>query len=227
MKHTPHHIAMIMDGNRRWAVQHGLPKIKGHSEGAKAIRVMAQAMLDRNIPYLTLYALSTENLTNRSEKELTHIFGLIERLPKFLKELTDNDVRIRVIGDMSKLPKKTQQVLQTMVNETSDHSKLTLTFAINYGGRDELVRAIQRMIQDNTINHVSETTLEQHLDTAGYPPLDLIIRTGGKQRLSNFLIWQAAYTELYFTNTFWPAFDTKELDQALSFFDTEERNFGS
>ncbi len=221
------HIAIIMDGNRRWAKKQGKPKFFGHTEGAKNIKLISKSTIQAKIPNLTLYALSTENLLNRNKKELDHLFSLINKLPKFISELLDNDVKLNTIGDLTKLPKKTKDILENLKQKTSHHKTLTLTLAINYGGQDEITRAVQNIVRKKiTPEKIDYKTINENLDTSGLPPVDLLIRTGGKQRLSNFLLWQAAYAELYFTEKFWPEFDDKELTKAIKYFQETQRNFG-
>jgi undecaprenyl diphosphate synthase len=224
---VPNHVAIIMDGNRRWATKRGLPKIIGHTEGAKAMkRIIAQA-IKRNISYLTFWALSTENIHERSEGELSHLFGLFKRLVEYLGDLTKEGVRVLVIGDMSGLPQDVQGALTTVVEETRGGNAMTMILAVNYGGRDELVRAVHKMCAIGTpLEQLDEAMFGSLLDTSGVPDPDLIIRTGGKHRLSGFLPWQSVYAELYFTDTFWPDFDEASFDAALTWYGAVERNFG-
>ncbi len=212
-----------MDGNRRWATGKGLPKIMGHTEGAKQLENVARAVKNRGIPYMTVYALSTENL-NRSEKELKHLFMIFNKLAGQLKKLLDEGVQIRIIGNTSLLPKKTATILNDIVEKTKNNTALILTLAIAYGGQDEIVRGVNKAIEAG--EPVTETTFVPLLDTGSLPPVDLIVRTGGHQRLSNFLLWNGAYAELYFTDTYWPAFDDAELDTILAWFEEQQRNHG-
>lgn len=221
------HIAIIMDGNRRWAVERGLPKIVGHTYGAKNIRRITEAALRTGIPYLTLFVLSTENLKNRSEKELAHIFLLLEKLMDNLKLFEENDVRFKTIGDASRLPDRVRQILLELKRKTADHKGLTLTVAINYGGRDEILRAINTLLEKEPTGHIlDESSFSAYLDTAGMPDVDLLIRTAGYQRISNFLPWQSVYAELYFTDVKWPAFSENDLTEALGWFSEQQRNRG-
>jgi len=217
------HIAFIMDGNRRWATQNGLPKLLGHTQGVKTLRTIAKAVQKEKIPYMTVWALSTENLQNRSQEELTHLFSLIETLPDYLKDFLSDNVRCTTIGNLSLLPEKTQQILQEMQEKTKHHTDMTLTLAINYGGRDEILRAIKKLTNDTEVTQKSFCDL---LDTHNLPDPDLIIRTGGHQRLSGFMPWQTTYSELYFTPTYWPAFTKTELQKALQWYSEQERNKG-
>lgn len=225
---SPKHVAIIMDGNRRWATERGLPKFLGHTEGAKNIKRIATAAKKSGISYLTLFTLSTENLKGRSPEELTHLFSLISKLPAYLDEFIENETKLCVIGDISSIPETPRQQLLQLVDNTKDYHGFTLTLAINYGGKDEIVRAINRVLQEKNVTlPISEELISSHLDTAFMPEPELLIRTGGNNRLSNFLLWQSAYTELYFTNTFWPAFDEQSLHDALVFYQNQKRNFGS
>ncbi|MFB6181303.1 MAG: polyprenyl diphosphate synthase [Candidatus Magasanikbacteria bacterium] len=222
------HLAIIMDGNRRWAKSKGLPKLKGHTEGGKNLKDVGELVLEEDIPYLTVFALSTENLKERSERELNHLFSLFERLINHLDELLENDVKLNTIGDLSKIPEDTRETIQKVEEETKENESLTLTLAINYGGRDEITRAARRVMEsDVKPEDLDEGTFGDFLDTGDMPPVDLLIRTGARKRISNFLIWQAAYAEYFFTDTLWPAFDQKDLDEAIEFFNTRERNFGA
>ena len=226
-KNNISHIAIIMDGNRRWAVAHHLPKIIGHTEGSKNLKNIIKAAQKRGIAYLTVWALSTDNLANRSPEELKHLFSLFEKLADDLDSSKKNNLRIRVIGDLSKLPATTQQKLNAVIDKTKNHTGLTLNLAINYGGRDELIRAVQKIIKQNiSADRINEKLISDFLDTADTPEPELIIRTGGNQRLSGFMPWQSIYSELYFTPTFFPAFSEKNLDEAIEWFEEQQRNRG-
>jgi undecaprenyl diphosphate synthase len=216
------HIAFIMDGNRRWAKEHHLPSLMGHTEGAKTMKKIVKAVKDRGIPFMTVYALSTENL-KRAQDELGHLFSLIGKLAMQYDDLVAENIRLRIIGNLSLLPPELEVSLRETEEKTKTHTSLTLTLAIAYGGRDELIRAIQKIEQPSDI---TAETFEALLDTVGIPDVDMIVRTGGHQRLSNFLLWQSAYAELYFTDTYWPGFDEGELDKALTWFTEQQRNYG-
>jgi undecaprenyl diphosphate synthase len=221
------HIAIIMDGNRRWATEKGIPKFLGHTEGAKNIKKIATATQNAGIPFLTLYTLSTENLKNRSEDELKHLFSLMEQLPDYLGDFQKNNTRLNLIGDIDGLPKKTKNKLLALQSETSAHTSFTLTLAINYGGRDELTRAVKKIVAERIADsEITEEIIQSHLDTADMPDVDLVIRTGGDQRLSGYLPWQSVYAELYFTSTYWPAFTDTSLTEAIEWFYTQKRNKG-
>lgn len=224
-QHNIRHLAIIMDGNRRWATERGLPKLLGHTEGAKTLKAIAKAVQKRGIPYLTLWALSTENLKERSEEELKHLFSLFKQLVDYLGDFIENNVRLQLIGDLEKLPRDVQEKLFNVVEKTKNHTGMVLTLAINYGGRDEILRAVNRIIKEKK-ELTNEVEFEKYLDTVGLPDPDLIIRTGGHQRLSGYLPWQSTYSELYFTKTYWPAFSEEELNTAIEWFEGEQRNRG-
>lgn len=223
-----------MDGNRRWATERGKPKLFGHTEGAKTLKKVAKACKERNIPYMTVWALSTENLQNRSETELKHLFSLFNQLTDYLNDFFENNTKLKLIGNLSELPEKTQDKLNQVVEKTKDNDGMTLTLAVNYGGRDEIMRAFKKLMDEQSrspllmgeVSTVIEEKISQYLDTHDLPDPDLIIRTGGHQRLSGFLPWQSTYSELYFTDTFWPDFDETELDKAIAWFEEQQRNRG-
>ncbi len=217
-----HHLAIIMDGNRRWAKERLLPGTMGHKEGAENYKRIARAVLERNIPFFTVWALSTENLKNRSEEELSYLFRLIEEIPKHLQELFDKNGRLNIIGNLTPLPENTRAILEESTQKTQNNTGTVLTLAINYGGRDEIVRAVNTL----TSPHTNEEQVSQALDTHDLPDVDLIIRTGGQKRLSGFMPWQSVYAELYFTDVYWPDFSEEELDKALEWYQEQERRFG-
>lgn len=223
----PQHIAIIMDGNRRWAQEQGKPAFFGHSEGAKNVERITEIAVEQGISYLTLWALSTENLKKRSKTELSHLFSLMENIESYLKKIIANGVSIKIIGNLAALPDKTRFSLERVMEQTKDNDKLVLTLAINYGGRDDIVRGVQKMMQNNLgAMDVTEELLSSYLDTAGMPDPDLVIRTGGKPRISNYMMWQIAYAEIFFSPLYWPAFDRKAFEEALQFFADIDRNFG-
>lgn len=229
MNHTkPKHVAVIMDGNRRWAKQNNVVKIKGHKEGVETLKRITEKIAKAGVDYLTVYALSTENLKSRSKNELRYLFSLIEKFAKDVDSLVEKGVKANVIGDISKLPKSTQKELKNMQEKTKEQTKITLTAAINYGGRNEILRATKKIVKkDIEPQEIDESLFEENLDTSSMPDVDLTIRTGGRKRLSNFLSWQTVYSELYFTDVLWPDFDSRELDKALEFFQDTKRNFGA
>jgi len=202
---NPRHIAFLMDGNRRWATAQGKIPVLGHKQGVEALKKAVRACIQRSIPYITFWALSTENLKERSEKELNYLFKLIESAENYTKEFQKEE-RFVSIGDISGLPKSCRAVLGRLEEKTKKNTKITVCVAFNYGGREKNIIAC--------------------LDTAGIPDPDLVIRTGGRTRLSGFMPWQTVYSELYFTKTLWPDFNEKELDKAIGFFNQTQRNFG-
>ena len=221
-------MAVIMDGNRRWAKQNNVAKIKGHKEGVETLKKITEKVAKAGVDYLTVYALSTENLKSRSKNELRYLFSLIEKFAKDVDSLVEKGVKANVIGDISKLPESTQKELKNMQEETKEQTKITLTAAINYGGRNEILRATKKIVKkDIEPQEIDESLFEENLDTSSMPDVDLTIRTGGRKRLSNFLSWQTVYSELYFTDVLWPDFDSRELDKALEFFQDTKRNFGA
>lgn len=226
-KNTLKHIAIIMDGNRRWAAGHSLPKIFGFNEGSKTAKKISVAVKNLHIPYLTLWGLSTENLKERGPEELNHIFSLFEKLADELEELNKENIKINTIGDLSKLPESTQKKLNDVKTLTANNNGLTVNLAINYGGRDELVRAFKTISNQNLKSEdITEERISQNLDTAGQPDVDLMIRTGGHLRFSGYLIWQSIYAELYSTTITWPDFNEQELDKAIEWFHEQQRNRG-
>lgn len=219
------HLAIIMDGNRRWATEKGLPKIIGHSRGADNLEKVSKHCIELGVRFLTVYALSTENLQNRSKKEIDHLMKLIEKFAQRLPEFEKHGIRINTIGNIDGLSKKSEQTLKQLEQDTNTFSNLTLTLAINYGGRDEICRTIQK-IQNSKRKIKNERDVSKYLDTTGLPEVDLVVRTGGAIRISNFLLWQIAYAELYFTKVKWPAFGKRELTKAIEYFESTKRNHG-
>ncbi len=219
------HIAIIMDGNGRWAKQQGfLKRMKGHEVGAQRVRDITIHASNIGLEYLTLYAFSTENW-KRPESEVSFLMHLLERyLEKELPLFLDNGIRFETIGDIDKLSHTLQKRIEETKKKTAHFGGLTQVLAINYGAKDEMLRAINRAIKIG--KHVEEKDFEALLDTARMPPVDIMIRTGGEQRLSNFLLWQAAYSELFFTKTLWPEFMPQELDSMIEKFQKIERRFG-
>jgi len=222
----PEHVAIIMDGNGRWAKKRGLPRAEGHRAGAQAARRATEAAGKAGLRYLTLYALSTENLY-RPQAELDALMGLMRHyLDNEVPRLVENRVRLRVIGDRTCLPGDMRQKILWAERETSLEFELTLVLAVCYGGRDEIVRAVRSLSKRGSTERLSEKRLSRALDTGGIPDPDLLIRTGGDQRISNFLLWQCAYTELYFTKTLWPDFRARHLRAAVESYKKRERRFG-
>jgi undecaprenyl diphosphate synthase len=223
----PVHIAIIMDGNGRWALQRGLPRLAGHRAGTENLRRVIEAFIEFGIHYLTIYAFSTENW-GRPQEEVQGLMRIVEDvIDRELQELHDQGVKLRHIGRLDGLDPILREKVLYAVDYTKDNTKLVLNIAFNYGGRDEIVCAVQHMILDGiSPENVNEEMVSQYLFTAGVPEPDLIIRTSGELRGSNFLIWQGAYSEWYFTPTYWPDFDKEQLRQALTEFAHRARRYG-
>ena len=229
----PAHIAVIMDGNGRWAKERNMSRVFGHSQGAEALRAMLDACRSKSyLKYLTLYAFSTENW-KRTPEEVNDLMNLLRHYVKReAKSLHEQGVRMRFIGELTTLAQDIQDDLHEVEELTSANTRLTVTMALSYGARQEMVSALQRIARKIETGELrtadlSETTISQHLHTSYMPDPDLLIRTGGDERLSNFLLWQSAYTELYFTETLWPDFSPEQLDKAILEYTTRERRFGS
>lgn len=221
--HGARHVAIIMDGNGRWAKKRHLPRVVGHQRGVEAVRTLVRAAREMGLEALTLYAFSTENW-RRPEEEVSALMGLLKRyILADLDEFVANNVRLRIIGDYSALSADIVALLDDALRQTAGNSGTTLVVALNYGSQDEIVRAARKAIAKGEL---TPETLEAELDTAGLPPLDLLIRTSGEVRLSNFLLWQAAYAEMWFTDVLWPDFTPDHLTQALADFAGRERRYG-
>ena len=219
------HIAIVMDGNGRWATKRNKKRTVGHYYGSENVRNIALEALDMGVEVITLYAFSTENW-KRPEKEIEFLMKLpAVFFDKFLEELMEKGIAISTIGDLSKIPEKTRKVMEEAVEKTKHNSKLTLNFALNYGSRDEIVRATQKIIDDGH-KEVTEDLITSYLDTAQFPDIDLLIRTGGDKRLSNYLLWQLAYSELLFLDMQWPDFTREEFRKSVQAFQDRERRFG-
>ena len=228
----PEHVAVIMDGNGRWAKSRGLPRTAGHKKGADALRRLLNACRDHHIHYLTIYAFSAENWQRPAEEIQDLMQLLMHYLDKELPELHANNIRLRFIGDIGKLNPAIQQKINDALTLTQHNNNFHFTIALSYGSKQELIRAMQhlaRQVAQGSLSpdDISENILNNALDTAGIPDPDLLIRTGGEQRLSNFLLWQSAYTELYFTDTLWPDFTHELLNHALNAYAARERRFGT
>lgn len=228
MKKIPNHVAFVMDGNRRWAASQGVPKMLGHTKGADNIKPILARCLDLGVSYATFWALSTENIRKREKKELDHIFSLFSKLMHmYLDDFMHNNIKMEFIGNVSQLPKDVQTVLVGMREKTKEHTAMTAIFAVNYGGRDEIVRAIKKIVDTKVQSKdIDEGLFSTYLDTNSFPDPDLIIRTGGCKRLSGYLPWQSTYSELYFTDTYWPGFTPEELDSAVEWYGKVKRNNG-
>ena len=230
-KNIPKHIAVIMDGNGRWAKKKGKNRLFGHQNGIKALKKLIEESARLNISYLTLFAFSTENW-KRPKKEISTIMRLIVLvLKKELKTMMDNKIKLETIGDLEKLPENVKSNLIKTVNKTKNNNKLTLTVAINYGGKEDISNAFKLLLEKVKNNIISpkkidELIINNHLYTRNLPDVDLLIRTSGEQRISNFLLWQIAYAELYFTDVYWPDFGKKDFYKALFNYQKRERRFG-
>ena len=223
----PEHVAIIMDGNGRWARKRGLPRLAGHRAGAQNLRRILKACAHYGIKYLTIYAFSTENWSRPAE-EVTGLMTLLENvLDRELQELHNNEVQIRHIGRLEGVSDRLAVKINDALQLTRNNNRLVLNVAFNYGGRDEVVQTVQQIVSKGlTAEEITEEIIGNYLYTAGQPDPDLIIRTSGEFRTSNFLIWQAAYSEWYFTEALWPDFDTEQLSKALEFYNSRERRFG-
>lgn len=223
----PKHIAIIMDGNRRWAKKRKMPIIRGHEYGAKAFEKITNHCLKIGIKHLTVYAFSTENW-KRTKFEVNALIRILEKyLVEHSEELAEKGVRLRILGNMSRFPKSTQIKVNSVLKKTAKNSKLNLNLAINYGGRAEIVQAVRQISKKRTAPaKITEKTIEKHLYTAGQADPDLIIRTGGEMRLSNFLLWQVAYSELIFVKKFWPDFKPADLNYAISVWQKRQPRYG-
>lgn len=220
----PAHIAIIMDGNGRWAKEQNLKRTAGHEQGAKVVREITKHCSDIGVKYLTLYAFSTENWS-RPKLEVEFLMKLLERyLKKELEVYLKNSTRFKAIGDLSRFSKSLQKIIKDTEVKTSKGKKLTQILALNYGSQDEILRAIKRLNEKDL--EVNKENFESCLDTAGIPSVDMLIRTSGEVRLSNYLLWQNAYSEMFFVNTYWPEFTPLELDDLISDFNSRERRFG-
>lgn len=224
----PKHVAIIMDGNRRWAKAHGKSVNEGHEEGARNLVRIVEYAKDLGIKYLTVYTLSTENWRKRSKKEVEGIFNLLMRIIKEKKkEYQKQGIKMFVLGNFQAFPRKVARAIGEMLKIVLKHERMKVNLALNYGGRDEIVRAIKEIIKEGVpAEKVNEELVVKHLYTNGQPDPDLIIRTGGEVRLSNFLLWQMSYSELYFTDTLWPDFRERELDKAILDYQRRQRRFG-
>ena len=227
----PKHIAIIMDGNGRWAKQQNKPRVFGHKNGVKSVRDVIEGCAEIGIEYLTLYAFSTENW-NRPKLEVRTLMSLlVSSLKKELKTLQDNNIKLSMIGDFSRMPSNAQKELQDVIEKTKNNTRMTLTLALSYGSRHEIVNAIKRISEkvvknELQIEEISENIINNHLYTFSLPDVDLMIRTSGEQRISNFLLWQIAYAELYFSEVLWPDFRRRQLFEVIKNYQNRERRFG-
>lgn len=228
---VPNHVAIILDGNGRWAKSKGMPRNYGHVRGAQNLEVICEDAYNMGIKYLTVYLFSTENW-KRSQDEVDALMKLFRKYTKTcIKTAKENNMKVRVLGDPSALAPDLQESLKNLVESSKENTGLNFQIAINYGSRDEIVRAVRKMAQDcvdgkRRPEELTEAVFSEYLDTAEVPDPDLLIRTSGELRLSNYLLWQLAYTEFYFTDVPWPAFDKKELEKAIEKYNSRDRRYG-
>ena len=228
---TPKHVAIIMDGNGRWAKKKGETRLFGHNEGVNTVQKIIKAAIKAKIKFLTLYTFSKENW-KRPKIEISNIMSLLtDNILKSEKEIIKNKIKINTIGHIEDLPKKSQYLIQKLIKKTNKNKDLTLTLAISYSARTEIIDCIQKILEDQkngkfNCEKLNEETVNNYLYTKNIPYPDLLIRTGGEKRISNFLLWQLAYTELYFSNTEWPDFCESEFNKAIEEFQRRERRFG-
>jgi undecaprenyl diphosphate synthase len=230
-EHLPQHLAIIMDGNGRWAKQKGMLRVFGHENGTKSVRVTVESCAKLGIKNLTLYAFSTENW-NRPKVEVDTLMKLlVSSLKKEIKTLQSNNIRLNAIGNLTNLPSGVQKELQEVIEKTSENTRMTLTLALSYGSREELIQVVKKIahkVKNNIISEeaIDESIINQHLYTHNLPDVDLVIRTSGEHRISNFLLWQIAYAEFYFTEVLWPDFSENHLYEAIISYQKRERRFG-
>lgn len=230
-EHLPQHLAIIMDGNGRWAKQKGMLRAFGHENGTKSVRVTVESCAKLGIKNLTLYAFSTENW-NRPKVEVDTLMKLlVSSLKKEIKTLQSNNIRLNAIGNLTNLPSGVQKELQEVIEKTSENTRMTLTLALSYGSREELIQVVKKIahkVKNNIISEeaIDESIINQHLYTHNLPDVDLVIRTSGEHRISNFLLWQIAYAEFYFTEVLWPDFSENHLYEAIISYQKRERRFG-
>ena len=227
----PSHLAIIMDGNGRWAKQQGLLRVVGHENGTKSVREVIEASAEIGIKFLTLYAFSTENWKRPKLEVQTLMKLLVKSLKKEIATLQENNIKLMAIGNLNDLPKVAKKELLEVIEKTKDNSHMTLTLALSYGSREELISVVKQLtdkVKNNiiSVDSIDESIINKHLYTQNLPDVDLLIRTSGEHRISNFLLWQIAYAELYFTNILWPDFTKNDLYEALINYQNRERRFG-
>ena len=228
LNNIPQHIAIIMDGNRRWARQRHLPDLKGHAAGAEALEKVVEAARQLGVKTITVYALSTENIKERAKREIWGLFSLMikgyqTRLNKMMRE----GVKVNILGEVQGLPDTIRNIISQIRKTYIKNEAIELNIALNYGGKKELIEAIKDIVRGGiNVNKINEELINKHLYTNGQHNPELVIRTGGRVRLSNFLLWQTAYSELYFTPVLWPDFDENEFKKAIIWYQTQQRNFG-
>jgi len=224
---VPRHLAIIMDGNGRWATKRFLPRVAGHVKGVEAVRTVVEACAERGIEYLTVFAFSSENW-RRPEEEVSLLMKLfVTALEREVSKMHANNIRLKVVGDLSRFDQKLQDMIANAERKTANNTRMTVTVCANYGGRWDIMQAIGKMVAEHPgTTDFSEEQLAPYLSMAYAPEPDLFIRTGGEERISNFLLWQLAYTELHFTDTYWPDFNAERLDEAIASYQGRERRFG-
>lgn len=228
LDHIPSHIAIIMDGNRRWARKQGLADIKGHEAGAEALEKVVDAASKMGVKNVTVYALSTENIKERAKREVGGLFRLfVEGYRTRIGKMMKNGVSVHILGEINGLPKFLRRVIEELRKTYIKNESIKLNIALNYGGQKELVEAVKEIVRKGIdVNRINETTIDAHLYTNGQSHPELVIRTGGRIRLSNFLLWQTAYSELYFSKKLWPDFGPEDLKRAVLWYQRQQRNFG-
>ena len=226
--HLPNHVAIVPDGNGRWAEQRGLPRLKGHQAGAENMWHLVKYLNEYPIKYVTLYGFSTENW-DRPEEEVTGLLHLFEEtIDEYISELHENGIKLHHLGHLEELPESPRLAINNALELTKNNTGMTFSFAFNYGGRIELLDSVRQIIVDGIPpEKIDENLFSNYLYTNGFPDVDLLIRTGGELRISNFLIWQTAYSEFYFTDVLWPDFDKKEVEKALIAYSRRQRRFGN
>lgn len=231
MKEIPKHVAIIMDGNGRWAKKKGKQRVLGHRQGAKSVREIVEESAKTGIKYLTLYAFSTENWRRPLDEVNILMKLLLNSLKKEFQRLIENEIRLNAIGNLTSLPEAVREELDYVIDKTKHNKRMVLTLALNYGAQEEITQAMKSIAEKvkNSIispEKVDQSMINEHLYTRNLPPVDLLIRTSGEERISNFLLWQIAYAELYFTKTLWPDFNKVDLHKALETYNKRERRFG-
>ncbi|MFP4300649.1 MAG: polyprenyl diphosphate synthase [Spirochaetaceae bacterium] len=227
LANPPRHVGIIMDGNGRWAVQRNLPRTKGHREGVEAAKRIVLAAIDFGVEYLSLYAFSTENW-RRAEEEVAFIMGLVARnLRDQYDFYRENRIKLHHSGDIKSLPEEVRSEIKAVTEDTREYDRINVNLAVNYGGRNEIARAVNRWLQsEGPEEWVDEKAISENLDLPQFPDPDLIIRTGGEKRTSNFLLWESAYAELYFSDRLWPDWEKSDLEEAVKDYSRRKRNFG-
>ena len=227
-QNIPEHIAIIMDGNRRWARARGVPDVKGHERGSEVLEKVVDSAEEMGVKTITVYALSTENIKERAKREVLGLFNLMRKgYHTRLKKMMQNGVRVTILGELEGLPGTIKKIIDQLRKTYIKNESIKLNIALNYGGKRELIEAIKDIVKQGIdVGKVNEKLIASHLYTADQPDPELVIRTGGRSRLSNFLLWQTAYSEFYFTKTLWPDFDARELKKAIAWYQFQKRNFG-